>query len=146
AEIASTASASTAGAGTATAGTGNAGTGSASTGSASTGSASTASLVPATMPDADLAYRALEPAPQRFFRQIGLSPCAKISPGTAAALAGATLSDAERALGALLDNHLLSRDEAGQFSIPEFSRSYAAMRAARDDPAAERRRTVARLL
>ena len=82
----------------------------------------------------DLSYRALEPDHQRFFRRLGVSPCAAVSLPAAAALGGCTLAEAEKALGALLDYHLLARAPDGQFRFHDLIRGYAAVRAAREDP------------
>src|ERR1022692_1804344 len=94
----------------------------------------------------DFSYRALEPDHQRFFRRLGVSPCAYVSLQAAAALDGCTLAEAEKALAALLDHHLLARAPADQFRFHDPIRGYAAVRALRDDPEAEQRQAVARLL
>ncbi len=94
----------------------------------------------------DLSYRALEPDHQRFFRRLGVSPCASLSLPTAAALAGCTLAEAEKALVTLLDCHLLARAPDGQFRFHDLIRGYAAARAVRDDREAEQRQAVGRLL
>jgi DNA-binding SARP family transcriptional activator/tetratricopeptide (TPR) repeat protein len=94
----------------------------------------------------DLSYRALDPDHQRFFRRLGLSPCPLVSVHAAAALGGCSLAEAEKALTALLDHHLLAQDRAGQFRFHDLIRWFAAARAANDDPAPERRRAVGRLL
>ncbi len=94
----------------------------------------------------DLSYRALEPVHQRFFRLLGVSPCAQISPQAAAALGGSSLAEAERALTALLDHHLLAQAPAGQFRFHDLIRGYAAALAAREDSAPQRRQAVGRLL
>jgi tetratricopeptide (TPR) repeat protein len=94
----------------------------------------------------DLSYRALEPGHQRFFRCLGISPCATHNPATAAALAGCTLAEAEKALVVLLDCHLLTQDPDGQFRLHDLIRGYAAARAGRDDPATDQRQAVSRLL
>ena len=101
---------------------------------------------PEVMSAFDLSYRALEPDHQRFFKRLGVNPCADVSLQAAAALGGGTLAEAEKALAALLDHHLLVRAPAGQFRSHDLIRGYAAVRAARDDPAAEQRHAVARLL
>ena len=103
------------------------------------------SASPEVMSAFDLAYRSLEPAHQRFFRRLGVSPCAHISLPAAAALGGGTVADAEEALEALLDHHLLARAPAGQFRFHDLIRGYAAMRA-QEDSRAEQRQAVGRLL
>ncbi|MGO9216354.1 MAG: tetratricopeptide repeat protein [Streptosporangiaceae bacterium] len=109
-------------------------------------SGDTGSASPEVMSAFDLAYRSLEPSHQRFFRQLGVSPCAHISLEAAAALGGGTLAEAEEALSALLDHHLLTRAPAGQFRFHDLIRGYAAMRAAREDSRSEQRQAVGRLL
>jgi tetratricopeptide (TPR) repeat protein len=104
------------------------------------------SASPEVMSAFDLAYRALEPAQQQFFRRLGMSPCAHISLGAAAALGGGTLADAQQALAALLDHHLLARAPAGQYRFHDLIRGYAATRAAHEDSRLERRQAVGRLL
>jgi DNA-binding SARP family transcriptional activator/tetratricopeptide (TPR) repeat protein len=94
----------------------------------------------------DFSYRVLEPDHQRFFRRLGVSPCPDVSLEGAAALGGGTLAEAEKALTALLDHHLLIRAPAGQFRFHDVIRGYAAVRAAHDDPAPEQRQAVGRLL
>ena len=94
----------------------------------------------------DLSYRALEPDHQRIFRRLGLSPCDCVSLQAAAALGGCTLAEAEKAVGTLLDHHLLAQAPAGQFRFHDLIRGYAAVRAAHDDPEHEQRQAVARLL
>ena len=94
----------------------------------------------------DLSYRALEPDHQRFFRRLGVSPCASLSLPAAAALGGCTLAEAEKALVTLLDCHLLARAPDGQFRFHDLIRDYAAVCAVRDDPEAEQRQAVGRLL
>jgi tetratricopeptide (TPR) repeat protein len=94
----------------------------------------------------DLSYRALEPDHQRFFRRLGVSPCTSFGLPAAAALAGATVAEAEKALATLLDHHLLARAEDDRFRFHDLIRGYAAVRAARDDPEAEQRQAIGRLL
>jgi DNA-binding SARP family transcriptional activator len=106
----------------------------------------TGAASPEVMSAFDLSYRALEPDHQRFFRRLGVSPCAYVSLQAAAALGGCTLAEAEKALAALLDHHLLARAPADQFRFHDLIRGYAAVRAARDDPEPEQRQAVARLL
>ncbi len=94
----------------------------------------------------DLSYRALEPDHQRFFRRLGVSPCAAFSLPAAAALGGCTVAEAEKAIATLIDCHLLAPAADGQFRFHDLIRGYAAARAARGDPEAEQRQAVARLL
>lgn len=94
----------------------------------------------------DMSYQALESDYQRFFRRLGVSPCACLSLPTATALGGCTSAEAEKALAALLDCHLLTRTPDGQFCFHNLIRDYAAVRAGRDDPEAEQRQSVGRLL
>ena len=94
----------------------------------------------------DLAYRALEPGQQRFFRRLGMSPCAQLSLGAAAALGGGTLADTQQALAALVDHHLLARAPAGQYRFHDLIRGYAATRATQEDSRADQRQAVGRLL
>jgi DNA-binding SARP family transcriptional activator len=97
------------------------------------------------VPAFDLSYRALEPGYQQFLRRLGLSPCAQISPHAAAALGGSTLAEAEEAITALLDHHLLTRAPDGQFRFHDLVRGYAAMCAARDDSPSVHRQALGRL-
>jgi DNA-binding SARP family transcriptional activator/tetratricopeptide (TPR) repeat protein len=106
----------------------------------------TGAASPEVMSAFDLSYGALEPDHQRFFRRLGVSPCAHVSLQAAAALGGGTLPEAEKALAALLDHHLLARAPAGQFRFHDLIRGYAAARAAREDPEPEQRQAVGRLL
>jgi tetratricopeptide (TPR) repeat protein len=94
----------------------------------------------------DLSYRALEPDHQRFFRRLGMSPCAHISLDAAVALGGETLAETERALDTLLGHHLLEPAPAGQFRFHDLIREYAATCAGREEPRSEQRQAVGRLL
>jgi len=106
----------------------------------------TGAVDPGWMSAFDLSYRSLEPGHQQFFRRLGVSPCANISLHAAAALGGGTLAEAETALAALLDHHLLARAPAGHFRFHDLIRGYAAILAARDDSRPEQRRAFGRLL
>jgi DNA-binding SARP family transcriptional activator/tetratricopeptide (TPR) repeat protein len=101
---------------------------------------------PEVMAAFDLSYQALEPDHQRMLRRLGASPCSEVSLHAAAALDGCTLAAAEKALGVMLDCHLLAQTPGGQFRFHDLIREYAGVRAVRDDPEAERRGAVARLL
>jgi len=106
----------------------------------------TGAACPEVMSAFDLSYQALEPGHQRFFRRLGAGPGASVSLPAAAALDGCTLAEAEKALATLLDYHLLTRAPDGQFRFHDLIRGYAAMRAAHDDPEAEQRQAIGRLL
>jgi DNA-binding SARP family transcriptional activator len=101
---------------------------------------------PQVLSASDVSYRSLEPGHQRFFRRLGMNPCASISPGAAAALGGGTLAEAQQGLAALLDHHLLAQAPGGQFRLHDLIHEYAALRAEQEDSGAERRRAVSRLL
>ena len=94
----------------------------------------------------DLSYRALEPDHQQFFRRLGVSPCPSFSLPTAAALGGCTLAEAEKALVALLDYHLLTQAPSGQFRFHDLIHGFAATRATEDDPGTGQRQALGRLL
>jgi DNA-binding SARP family transcriptional activator len=93
----------------------------------------------------ELSYRALEPDHQQVFRRLGLSPCASFGLAAAAALGGCTYAEAEKALGALLDHHLLIQAPGGSFRCHDLIRGYAAELAVRDDSPEERRQALSRL-
>jgi DNA-binding SARP family transcriptional activator/tetratricopeptide (TPR) repeat protein len=94
----------------------------------------------------DLSYGALEPDHQRLLRRLGISPCVQFTSQAAAALDGCTLAEAEKALAALLDQHLLTPAPGAQFRIHDLIRGYAAARAAGEDSAAVQRQAVRRLI
>jgi tetratricopeptide (TPR) repeat protein/DNA-binding SARP family transcriptional activator len=106
----------------------------------------TRAVSPEVMAAFDLSYRALEPDHQRFFRRLGVSPCACLSLPVAAALGGCTIAEAEKALVTLLECHLLARAPGAQFRFHDLIRDYAAVRAAREDPQTEQRQALGRLL
>jgi DNA-binding SARP family transcriptional activator/tetratricopeptide (TPR) repeat protein len=94
----------------------------------------------------DLSYGALEPDHQQLFRRLGVGPCATFGLPAVAALGGCTHAEAEKALGALLDHHLLVLAPGGSLRFHDLIHGYAVTLAARDDPAAERRQAVGRLI
>ena len=94
----------------------------------------------------DSSYQALGIDHQRFCRVLGACPCADVSAHAAAALAGCTLAEAEKALGTLADHHLLARNPGGRYQLPRLVRDYATARAAREDSAADQRQAAGRLL
>ena len=73
----------------------------------------------------DLSYRALEPRPPAVLPAAGRQPVRHWSACTAAAaLGGCTLAEAEKALTALLDHHLLAQAQDGQYRFHDLIRGY----------------------
>lgn len=93
----------------------------------------------------ELSYRTLAPAHQQFFRRLGLNPCTSVSVAAAAALAGCGLEQAQSALSALAEQHLLTPVADGHYRFHDLIRLQAGQAAAAD-PAAERRSAVRRFL
>ena len=106
----------------------------------------TSAASPEVLAALELSYRALEPDHRRFFRRLGVSPCARVSPQAAAALGGCTPAEADRALRTLRDHHLLVQADDGQFRFHDLIREFASVRAAEEDSASERGLAVGRLL
>ncbi len=94
----------------------------------------------------DLCYRALEPDHQQLFRRLSVSPCASFTLPVMAAVGDCTPAEAEKALGALLDYHLLTPGPGASFRFHDLIRGYAVTLAGRDDPPAERHEAAGRLL
>jgi DNA-binding SARP family transcriptional activator/tetratricopeptide (TPR) repeat protein len=93
----------------------------------------------------DMSYLALPGRTQWFFRVLGLHPGREITEHSAAALAGASLSEAGADLDVLIGRNLL--EAAGRcFSFHDLTRWYAGQRAMRDDPEHDRRVALGRLL
>jgi DNA-binding SARP family transcriptional activator/tetratricopeptide (TPR) repeat protein len=101
---------------------------------------------PEVMSAFELSYRSLEPEHQRFFRWLGLNPCPSVSLQGAAALGGTSLAEADKALTALLDHHLIAQASVGQFRFHDLIREYAAACATREESRPEQRQAVGRLL
>ncbi|MFC4118928.1 AfsR/SARP family transcriptional regulator [Nonomuraea zeae] len=94
----------------------------------------------------DLSYRQVDAALRRLYRLLSLHPGADIDAYAAAAMAGLSLSQATRALDALVDANLLQEPVAGRFRFHDLIRAHAADACAREEPGAERHRATARLL
>jgi DNA-binding SARP family transcriptional activator/tetratricopeptide (TPR) repeat protein len=94
----------------------------------------------------ELSCRGLAQDHQRFFRCLGIAPTVDITVYTAMALTASTLTDAEVALGALQDHHLIEQPSSGRFQFHDLIRSYAALRCEKEDPEPERRRALTRLI
>ena len=93
----------------------------------------------------ELSYRILAPGSRRFFRRLGLHPGTDITEYAAAALAGVSLSEASAELAELLSRHLLEAAGTG-LRLHDLIRQYATALAAREEPDADRRAAVDRLL
>jgi tetratricopeptide (TPR) repeat protein len=91
-------------------------------------------------------YRALPPDVARAFRLLGLPTGPDISARAAAVLIGVTDAKARQLLTKLVDAHLLQRNESGRYRFHDLLRVYAAECAEADEPEAERRAAVHRLL
>ncbi|SCL34392.1 DNA-binding transcriptional activator of the SARP family [Micromonospora pallida] len=95
----------------------------------------------------DWSVNALEPVTARLFLRLGLFPGSTVGPGAAAALLGAVEpTGAERLLGALVRAHLVDHDTLRRFRMHALLRLYAADRCRREEPTAERREALHRLL
>jgi DNA-binding SARP family transcriptional activator len=94
----------------------------------------------------DLSYQALPAGERRLFRLIGLVPTADVTAASAAALAGVPVEDASRMLDRLAAAHLVNRSAPGRYALHDLIRQYAADRAGREDPGAERDVAVRRLI
>jgi tetratricopeptide (TPR) repeat protein/transcriptional regulator with XRE-family HTH domain len=94
----------------------------------------------------DLSYADLAPGQQRLFRRLGLHPGADIDAYAAAALDGTSLSQAQRGLEALYDQHLLTEPTPGRYRMHDLIREHARALAGRLDLGDDREQAVARLL
>lgn len=81
----------------------------------------------------ELSYRRLPQSSQRFFRYLGISPCAHVTVQSASALTGVSPTDAERWLSALNDCYLIDEKSPGCFIFHDLVRSYARALARSDD-------------
>ncbi|WP_431934047.1 BTAD domain-containing putative transcriptional regulator [Nonomuraea jabiensis] len=94
----------------------------------------------------DLSYRELSPERRKAFRRLGLHVGADLSAGAAAALIGCDLPQAEHALEELIDRHLVEEPDSGRIRFHDLLRAYARERAVEEEPEAELRHVVRRLL
>ena len=90
-------------------------------------------------------YRHLEPPAARMFRLLGLHPGADLDCYAAAALTGATETQAERVLGALTRAHLTQLAGPGRYSMHDLLRVYARELAAGRGVQHEQRAALTRL-
>ncbi|GAA1279348.1 AfsR/SARP family transcriptional regulator [Saccharothrix xinjiangensis] len=93
-----------------------------------------------------LSYRALTPSARQLFRLLGVVPCRDFTAETAAALTGAGLDGARRALAELLRAHLLEQPQPGRFVMHDLLRLHAEACATTEESEEDRRLAAARLL
>jgi tetratricopeptide (TPR) repeat protein len=91
-------------------------------------------------------YRQLPAPAARAFRLLGLCPGPDVDRYAAAALFGLDLGGAGQALDALVRAHLIQPTGSGRYRMHDLLRAYAAERAETEDPAAEGRAGLTRLL
>jgi len=91
-------------------------------------------------------YHALDASVARAFRLLGLHPGPDLSIEAAAALLGRPATSARRLLHALVGVHLIEEVARGRYAFHELLREYARERAEQDEPDAEVRAGIERLL
>ncbi|WP_433725335.1 BTAD domain-containing putative transcriptional regulator [Actinoplanes sp. CA-051413] len=94
----------------------------------------------------DQSYRRLGPATQRAFRLLGSAPVPDLTAAAAAQLLGRTAGQAQAALRALADAHLVAEHRPGRFTMHDLVREYARHRAGPADLREERAAALARVL
>ncbi|MEV0381491.1 tetratricopeptide repeat protein [Nonomuraea sp. NPDC050643] len=94
----------------------------------------------------DLSYRELGEAERRAYRLLGLHAGVDIAPEAAAALLDTTPAQAGRSLDRLLEAHLLQEPVPGRYRFHDLIRAHAATTAAGEEPEADRRAALTRLL
>ncbi|MEV0382041.1 tetratricopeptide repeat protein [Nonomuraea sp. NPDC050643] len=94
----------------------------------------------------DLSYRELGEAERRAYRLLGLHAGADIAPDAAAALLDITAARASALLDQLMEAHLLQEPAPGRFRLHDLIRAHAAATAAGEEPEADRRAALTRLL
>ncbi|QSB15315.1 tetratricopeptide repeat protein [Natronosporangium hydrolyticum] len=85
----------------------------------------------------DLSYQALDPPTQRTFRLLGLHPGDDVTPYSAAALTGTTVSAAQGCLDRLVDEHLVIALPGDRYRLHDLLRAYAHDLAQQDEPTAQ---------
>lgn len=94
----------------------------------------------------ELSYRDLTPAQRHLLRRLALSPTLDLTAPVVAVLAETPVEEARRDLAELVDHHLLDEPVPGRFLLHTLIKRYVRARAKREDPAADRRRSVGRTL
>ncbi len=93
----------------------------------------------------DLSYQRLPEAAATLFRLLGAAPLVDFTAEAAAALAGTTVDDAQRALDRLAGAHLVEETSDGRFAFHDLLRHFARERAQAEDTG-ETEAAVGRLL
>lgn len=93
----------------------------------------------------DMSYRRLATETAQMFRLLAGVPCADVSAGATAALAGTAQRQAQRLLDELSAVHLISEPVPGRYQFHDLVRAYAAERCARDEPEQSRHAAAGRL-
>ncbi|MEU6857586.1 BTAD domain-containing putative transcriptional regulator [Glycomyces sp. NPDC046736] len=91
-------------------------------------------------------YRAMPESARRLFRLLGSIPGTDISAEGSASLSGASLDATERALGELVEAHLVDHHRPGRYRLHDLISLYAAEQLTAEDPEPERFAASERLL
>ncbi|GIJ55990.1 tetratricopeptide repeat protein [Virgisporangium aurantiacum] len=91
-------------------------------------------------------YECLRPAAKTLLRRLGGHPGPDVSAPAAASLAGTAPDEIRPVLAELTDAHLLTEHAPGRYSLHDLLRAFAAERACRTDPVADRRAAARRCL
>ncbi|MFG1945422.1 BTAD domain-containing putative transcriptional regulator [Nonomuraea sp. NPDC048826] len=94
----------------------------------------------------DLSYRTLTDAERRAYRLLGLHAGPDITPDAAAALLDVPVTRASALLDRLLERHLLQERVPARYRFHDLIKAHACEEAAAEEPAAERRAALGRLL
>jgi DNA-binding SARP family transcriptional activator len=93
-----------------------------------------------------LSYEQLDDARRRMFRLLGVHPGPDFDAPAAAALAALDLTEAERLLEGLVDDHLLQQHAPGRYRFHDLLGRHARTTALDDEPEADRRAALRRVV
>ncbi|GGM74378.1 SARP family transcriptional regulator [Lentzea pudingi] len=94
----------------------------------------------------ELSYQNLSEEQATLFRLLGLHPVREVSLDIVAALAGVDREDARHLVDSLVWTRLVDSTDGDRYRMHDLIREYAAERAERDEPPAERAAAVGRML
>lgn len=94
----------------------------------------------------EFAYRDLGRLPASLYRLLGATPTLDVATHAAAALGSVTFDEADAALEALYDAHLVEVVTSGRYRMHSVVRDHARLAATRDDPEPVREAAVRRLV